>query len=958
MHVRRSWPLVLILVLACGGPHAPAPEPSHPPPHEVAAVPVPAPDPMQQVTPLDPQIKIGHLANGLTYYVMPHAKPEQRASLWLAVNAGSVLEDDDQRGLAHFVEHMAFNGTKRFPKQDIVNYIEKVGMEFGADVNAYTSFDQTVYQLTVPTDDRDAMLKGLDILRDWAGDMTFDPGEVDKERGVVLEEWRLGRGAFARIQDQQWPVVLAGSKYADRLVIGLPQVLRTAKRDTLYRFYKDWYRPDNMAVIAVGDFDGAMIERELVKRFGDLRNPAKERRRDAIAVPHDRPTAITVATDPEMPVTEVAIYDKLAHRPELTKGDYRRYLVEGLYHQMLGARFSELALAPEAPFLFAGSSVGGFVRGADLFVREAQAKEGQAREALTALVEEIARVEKYGFVATELARARRRMLAETEQEAKEWDKTPDPELADEITRNFFDHEQMGGRALELAYTRELLPTITLAELDHLARSWSSGQGRVIAMSGPATSQLPSEAEVARLVEAATKARVEPWRDAGADQPLLAHPPTPGTIVAESHDAAIDATVWTLSNGAKVIVKPTAFKNDEVLFDGWQPGGTSRLSEADYAQVRFAGLVSSMGVGELDPAMLDKVLSGRVVEVEAGYSELAESLGGSARPADLETLLQLAYLRVTAPRKDPRAFAAWKRDQLEWVRHRAVMPESQFWETMTSIETGHHPRHAPPTEAMLARVDVDKALAVYRSRFADFSGFTFAFLGNVDPVALRPLVETYLASLPASGHAPHWKDIHVHWARGPITRTIVAGTEPKSFVSLSSVAPDTWSLDGARDAEILTMVLRIKLREVLREDMGGVYGVGVSAGLERQPTPRREFEVTFGCDPQNVDKLRRAVFDEVARLATDGAGPEYLAKVREQLRREHETNVKDNHWWLEQIHDASWYGDDFAATTDVDAEIARVTSDRVKAAARRFFDPAHYVLGILRPKAAAHRTASP
>jgi len=938
--MRRPWWL-LALVCACG-----AAKTTPPPPTTPAKLVEHAPgDP---ITPLDPEITIGHLANGLTYYVMKHGKPEQRASLWLAVNAGSVLEDDDQRGLAHFVEHMAFNGTKRFPKSDIVDFIEKVGMEFGADVNAYTSFDQTVYQLTVPTDDAKALAKGVDILRDWAGDISFDPVEVDKERGVVLEEWRLGRGAAARIEDKQWPVVFAGSKYADRLVIGLPDIIKTAKRDTLYRFYKDWYRPDNMAVIAVGDFDPAQLEQQLREKFGDLQNPTHERPRVTVPVPHDQPTAVTVATDPELPATEVAIYDKLDHRSAATKGDFRRFLVEGLYHQMLGARFSELAEEPDAPFLFAGSTTTSFVRASDVFARQAEAKEGKASEALAAVVKEIVRVDKFGFVESELDRARRRVLAETEKDALEADKVPDTDLADEITRNFFTGEQMGGRAVELAYTREMLPTITLAELNRVAQTWASDKGRVIAMSGPATSKLPDEQEIRKIFTTAQNATVEPWHDAGANQPLLAHAPKPGTISSETHDAEIDATVWTLSNGAKVVIKPTKFKNDEILFDGWQPGGTSLLSDSDYAQVRFVGLISSMGVGELDPIALEKVLAGKVADVSAGYSELANIVGGQTRPADLETMMQLAYLRMTAPHKDARAFAAWQRDQLEFVKHRAITPEGQFWDAMTAIETSNHPRHRPETEAELAQVDADKALAVFRSRFSDFGEFTFVFVGNIDLAKLKPLVETYLASLPATGKHSTWKDIGVTWAKGPIEKTIVAGTEPKSFVSLTSVAPDRWTLDGERDAEVLTKVLEIRFREVLREDMGGVYGVTVNAALAKEPTPRRELEVMFGCDPQNVDKLKQAVFSELARIAKDGIGDEYIAKVREQVRREHETNLQDNQWWIQAIHEAYWSGEHFTAITDANAVIARATSANVQAAARRFFDPKHYVLGVMKP----------
>ncbi len=939
----RHWGLVLFAA-ACGGSQAPQA------PTKPIAVVAPPVDPMAEITPIDPQIKVGHLANGLTYYVMKHGKPEQRAALWLAVNAGSVLEDEDQRGLAHFVEHMAFNGTKRFPKQDIVNYIEKIGMDFGADLNAYTSFDQTVYQLTVPTDDKAILMKGIDIIRDWAGDVTFDPVEVDKERGVVLEEWRTGRGAFERINAKQWPVLLAGSKYADRLPIGLPEILKTAKRDTIARFYKDWYRPDNMAVIAVGDFDPVEIEAVIKERFGNLVNPAAERPRVQPAVPHDQPTAVTIATDAEFPFTQVTITDKLDHRPELTRGDYRRFVLENLYNELMAARFGELELDPESPFMFAGSSTGGgAVRGGDMYIRQAQVKEGKVNDVLAALVKESNRVEKFGFVQSELDRGKLRALANSEREMKEWDKTPDSDLADEMTRNFFEHEQMGGRVLENAYTQEMLATVTLDEMNHLARQWSSSTGRVISIASGTATPLPTEAEVKQLVAAADSAPLEPWKDVGADKPLIAQVPNAGTIVKETTDDKLGATVWTLSNGVRVIVKPTTFQNDEILFDGWQKGGTSMLSDADFGQVRFFGLLTAMGVGDLDPPTLEKVLAGHMVNVSAGYSELAETVSGSTRPADLETMLQLAYLRMTAPRKDLRAFAAWKHDQLEWINHRKLLPEIQFWEQMTTLRSNNHFRHRPQTAAMINAVDPDKAIAVFKARYRDFSNFTFTFVGNVDPAKLKPLVATYLGSLPGSpDRKVAWKDVGVKYATGPVIKTILAGTEPKSHVMIEVTNRDAWSIDAERDAEILSKVLNIRLREVMREDMGGVYGVSVFASLIREPQMRRDFEISFTCDPDNVEKLKDAAFAEIAKIAKNGIGEDYLAKVREQIKREHETESKENAWWSQTIHEALWSGEDFKVLTDTDAEIARATSANVQAAAKHFFDPKKVILGVMRP----------
>lgn len=938
-------------LVACGS-SKPAPKTIDMPAEEVSARPAePAapPVPVDPGSPLDPAIKRGTLPNGLTYFVVKHGKPEQRAAMWLAVNAGSVLEDEDQRGLAHFVEHMAFNGTKRFPKQQIVDFIEKSGMRFGADANAYTSFDQTVYQLTVPTDDQTVMLKGLDILRDWAGDVTFDPVEVDKERGVVLEEWRLGRGADARIFDKQFPIIFHGSKYGARLPIGVPEVLKTAPRDTLVRFYKDWYQPQNMAVIAVGDFDEKQIETEIAARFSDLAKTPNAKARLPVPVPHDHPTLITVETDKEMPYTSVSVYDKMDHRRETTKGDYRRFLVEGIYHRMLGARLSELAEDPEAPFIWAGSGTGGFARTSDTFNRYAGAKEGRVEDALTVLFREITRVEKHGFLPGELARAVKDQLASSESSAAEWEKTPSPDLADEITRLFFEDEQMPGRHVELAYNREFLPTITLDELNHLAKTWGGAQGRVIAIQGPAKTKLPTADRVKQLVEAATSSPVEPWKDDAGDRPLMAAKPAPGKVTKTTHDDANDITTWTLANGVRVLVKPTTFQNDEILFTAYQRGGSSLVADKDFVHARFAAeIVSSSGVGDFDAVALRKVLAGKEARASVGIGELSESVSGSARPADIETALQLAYLRITAPRKDPRAFAKWKAQQLEDVRNKAVDPERTFFEQMSSVTSSNHPRYAPETVEMINKVDHDRALAVFKERFADAGDFTFVFVGNIDLATLQPLVETYLGSLPSKGRKEQWKDVGVKFPAGKVVKTFQLGSEPKAFFDLSMNAPDKWTIDASRDAQILSMVLRIRLREVLREDMGGVYGVWIGASVWREPKQKRDLGVFFGCAPENVEKLQKAVFDEVAKIAKNGIGEEYLEKVKETLKRTRETDSKTNWWWMNQLRNAAYFGDDLGAQLDVNAVMARVTKANVQASAKHYFDPKAYVLGIMRP----------
>jgi zinc protease len=715
-----------------------------------------------------------------------------------------------------------------------------------------------------------------------------------------------------------------------------------------------------MPVLAVGDFDPGELEQAITVRFGDLVEPAQPRTRAPVPVPHDHELAVTIATDREMPLTRVAIIDKLDHRNNATRGDFRRYLVERLYHAMLNARLAELAQDPAAPVTGAGSSTSALTRTCDGFSRGAGAKDGRVGDALALLFREIARVEKFGFLPGELDRARGEMIARFETDAREWDKAPLRGIVEELVRHFLDGESMPGRSAELDMARALVPGVALDELNHLARTWGGARGRVITIGAPAGARLPSEAEVRAIAAAAATAPVEPWQDTAsapdAVHALLAHPPAPGKVVATAHDAAADATVWTLGNGVRVIVKPTAFQNDEVSFLGWQLGGTSLVPDKDFVHARFASeIASASGAGELDAIALRKLLAGKLANVNVFVGELGENLFGSARPADLETALQLLYLRLTTARRDERAFAAWKERQRDFLQHKTSLPDIAFAEEMLAVTSGNHPRRRPTTVEMLDQVDLGRALAIYRDRLADLGGLSVVFVGNVDLTTLQPLVETYLGSLPGAGRKTHWKDIGIRYPAGRVTKTVVAGSEPRSRVQLEMSAPARWSLDAERDAQILSRVLQIRLREVMREDMGGVYGVSVNAFLSREPTQRRHLEISFGCDPANIDALEAAALAEIRAIAKSGIGADYLTKVTEQIRREHEVNLKSNAWWRGRLRSAYYYRDDFARSNDLDAALQRATSANVKASAARFLDENHLIAGILRPADAAPAT---
>jgi zinc protease len=945
--------VALIALIACGGSQSKPVTPPPPPPPHVEPTPVAQTDPELAPMPLWPEVHHGKLANGMSYFIMKHGKPEKRALLWLAVNAGSVQEDDDQRGLAHFDEHMSFNGTKRFPKMDIVNYLEKIGMRFGADLNAYTTWDQTVYQLEVPTDKPEFVSKGLDILRDWAGDVSYDPTEVEKERGVVLEEWRLGRGAGTRLFDKQAKVLFKGSRYGDRLTIGDPDVIRKAKRDTLYRFYKDWYRPDLMAVIAVGDFDPATLEKEIKARFGDLQAPKNERARPDGGVPVATGTRVSIETDKEAMGTAVNVVNLLPHRPAQSRKDYRRLVGEVLYSEILNERLASLARKPDSPFVVAQGGMQPLVRDIDGFDRIAQVKNGRVEDTLRALFTEVIRMERHGVTPQELERARANNLRFISEAAEQEATTDSSDFTDEITRYFFAQELMIGRVAERDLTKAILPTITVDDLNALAKKFGGAENRVIMITAPEGAKapkLPTAERVLQIVDEVQKATVEPWQEQSVAANLMAKAPTPGKVTKETKNDKVGVTEWTLSNGVRVIVKPTDFQLDAIELEASSPGGEAATKEKDYNNVRFADEVASVGgVGDVDSESLGKMLAGKQVEVGTSIEESTESVTARASAHDTETMLQLVYLKMTAPRRDEQAFGVWKQNLTEQLTNLQNNPEFQFSRDSLAAEWKGHPHRKLPEIADIQKVSYDKALAVYNDRFGDASDFTFVIVGAVDVDKLKPLVETYLGSLPAKGRKEKEKDLGIRKVPGVVKKEWKSGSEPKAAVRIDFHGEETWTRDKERDIFILGQVLSIRLREELREEKGGVYGVGANGFIARSPHQARSFTIRFGCDPKRVDELVKATFDEIAKLKKDGAGAEYLAKVKETFTRSRETEMRTNAFWIDWLVKAYRYNEDPAVVLQSDQVVARMTSDNVKAAAKKYLDDKQYFQAVLLPE---------
>jgi zinc protease len=917
----------------------------------------PGPDPPsgsagERLLPLDPAVAIGQLPNGLTYYLRKNAKPARRAELWLAVNAGSMQEDDDQLGLAHFVEHMAFNGTRHFAKHELVDYLERIGMRFGPDINAYTSFDETVYMIEVPTDDPDVLEQALGILEDWARGVSFEGEEIDKERGVVLEEWRLGRGAGARMRDKQFPVLFQGSRYAERLTIGKEEVLRTAPHEALRRFYRDWYRPELMALIVVGDIDPARIERRIRERFRRLASPASPRAREAYPVPDHETTLVTVATDPEATATTVTVYCKLPQRPVRTEGDLRRTLVERLHHAMLNARLDELRRAADPPFLFAYSSSGPLVRTRDAYTQGARVEEHRLVRGLEALVTEVERVGRHGFTPTELERAKKNLLRSVEQAHRERDKRESAGFAREIADHFLAGHPMLGTEAELRLVQRDLPAIALDEVNGLARSWIGEGNRVLAVQAPQKPGWapPGEEELRAVFRRVEASAINPYEDRVREEPILADSPRPGSIVEDTRIEEIGVTRWKLSNGAQVVLKPTEFKNDEILLAGFSPGGHSLVPDEGYVSARYASaIVAAGGLGAFSAVELDKALAGKIAGASAYVGELEEGVRASASPTDAETMFQLVYLSFTAPRRDEEAFHSWRERVRGAIENRLARPETVFADRLELALAQGHFRRQPESVERLEQVDLDTALSVYRERFADAGDFTFVVVGNFAPETIRPWVVTYLGGLASTGREERERDVGVRTPDSVERVEVRRGLEPKGRVRVVFTGPAAWSREDEHDLQSLAAALRIRLREVLREDLGGTYGVDVGGGISRRPREEYVFSIGFGCDPENHETLVRRLFDEIETVKREGLDAGTVEKVREGQRRSRETNLQRNAFWLGALASHYREGLDPRLILAYDELVQRVTSERLRETARHYLDTGRYVLGVLLPE---------
>ena len=907
---------------------------------------------LNQALPSDPKVIKDTLENGLIYYIRQNNRPEKRAELRLVVNAGSILESEQQRGLAHFCEHMAFNGTRNFEKNKLIDYLELVGMKFGPEINAYTSFDETVYMLQIPTDSSDIVRTAFQILQEWASAITFEDQEIDKERGVIVEEWRLGRGAEARMQDRQFPILFQGSKYASRLPIGQKAVLDTFRYETLRQFYHDWYRPDLMAVIAVGDFEITSIQEIIRQVFGQLPGQISPKERSLFQVPPHSETLFAIASDQEARFSRVGIYYKLPVRDSRTIGDYRTGLSEMLYQQMFNERLLELSRTAEAPYLVAYSGKGRYVRGAEVLYLNAQVKENGIPAGLTALVQEAKRAKQYGFKPSELERTKAGLLRMMEQAYQEKDKSESGQFAAEYVRNFLIKEPVPGIDAEFELFRQLLPGITLEEVNDLSEKWITDQNRVIMASFPEKEEVQpvGEGELAAVLAQSEQEMVTPYVDMVLDEPLLKQVPAEIPIISENYSDSLNITELRLTNGVRVILKPTDFKNDEVLFTAFSPGGYSLAADSLLVPARTSvAVVREGGVGNFSQEQLKKKTADKVVSLSPYIDELTEGISGNASPRDLETLFQLIYLYFTQPRQDSTTFIALKNRFKGFYENRSASPESAFQDTITVAITQHHLRYQPWSIQTIEKMDLQKSVEFYRQRFADASDFVFIFVGNFQPETIKPLVQTYLGNLPSLARPESWKDVTFDYPSGVIEKTVKKGVEAKSQTTLILNGTEDWSREKEFMAEVMLDVLRIKLRERIREDLGGTYGVRIAGNFSRYPRERYQINISFGSNPERVDELTKEIITQLDSLRNFGTDQVHLNKVKEIYLNELETNLKENDFWLDQLESCYFMNEDPTTILKSAELIQELRLEDIQNSASEYLNTRNYVRISLYPQ---------
>ena len=907
--------------------------------------------------PVDKKVRMGKLDNGITYYIRANKKPEGRVQFRLAINAGSVLEDEDQLGLAHFTEHMAFNGTEYYPHNELISKLQAKGVQFGGHVNAYTSFDQTVYYVNMPND-AEMLEMGMKILDGWASKLLMDPKEIDAERGVIIEEWRGRLGAQDRLQKQYWPVMFKDSRYADRIPIGKEEVLLNFQRPTIVRFYEDWYRPDLEAVIIVGDINVDEMEAKVREYFNDNKMPANPKERPYYNVPDNKEPLVAIATDKEASSANIQMFWKHPEAPKGTVGDYRQMLVRNLAESIINSRFAEMAEKATAPFLYAGGGYGSYLAKLDCAVLTAYPKDNRIDECIAMLLKEMKRVDEHGFLQTELERAKESLLESYRKAAKELNKTQSNSFADEYTQHYLYGDVIPGIRQEDTYAREFVPEITLEEVNNVVKDWITDENFIFVLTAPEKEgyNIPTKDAVLKIVADSKKETTEPWVDTYKDEPLFDKEVKDVTPVVLSENKVFDYKEYILPNGIRFVVKKTNYKEDEIRMRSFAFGGSALYNDNEAFMVgQTAGFVDDAGIANFSSSQLGKKLQGKTVGVGPYISGTTQGFSGSCVPKDLETMMQLVDLYYEAPRKDKESFDRNIETLLTQVRMAGANPQTKFMKDFYEMAYDHNPRLvAIPTEQDVNKLDFERIYQIYGERFADASDQIFFFVGNVSDDNIKTIAN-YLSLLPTNGKQKNEPklDKSPKLANGVNHSLTLAGTDKQGMVLILGETKGFAGKDVLREriaVDALGEALQIRTTEVIREKMGETYS----------PMSRVSYDIDFDgevnwlfylqCAPENCSSVEKAAIDLLKEFAKKGCDKETLHKVKLQMIKERETKMQENSFWLGQIMGIYTYGENRDANiTDYEAMVNSLTTYDIKRLARRYFDLGHYAVGTLKPE---------
>ena len=908
----------------------------------IAAMTLPAQEAPEKL-PMDPEVRYGKLDNGLTYYIRHNEQPKQRAEFHIAQAVGAILEEDHQNGLAHFLEHMAFNGTQHFPGKGIINYFESVGVNFGGNINAYTSIDETVYRLSdVPTYREGIVDSALLVMHDWSCGLLLLDEEIDAERGVILEEWRTGRTASRRIWKEMNAKMYPGTQYAKRDVIGDTAVINNFAYQALRDYYHKWYGPDNQAIIVVGDINVDSIEAKIKALWADVPRRANYGERPIYTVNHNDKPLVAIVTDKEAEGSRVTMEYKFDQLPEAMQGTAQEYmlnLVRELACDMLNNRFSELSQDPKASFTGAGCQYGEAAKKMDAFYGVVIPKEGRETEAFNDLVFQLEKMHRYGFTNAELERVKSEKMNSMEKYYNERNTRRNITLARECIRNFEDGESMPGAQWEYEFVQAVLPLVSLETVNNVAKALIHANP-TIAISGPEKEgvNIPSEETILAAIAGQSELAIEAPVEEVIDTELVKKAPHKGKIKSFRENEEIEATEWILSNGIKVVFHPTDFKADEILMQAFSKGGLSQVKTEDLPSAEVAtSLIEMSGIGRFSATQLEKALTGKTVSVSAEISENVERMHGSSSIKDLETMLQLTYLYFTAPRRDEKAYETFMGLLRNQLANRDKNPKIAFSDSVQMMSTNHSPRTILFNNEMLDRVSLDKALEVYKARFANPADFTFVFVGNINPKdpKVQELICLWLGGMKTKkcNHEDvidHHVTVTMGQQKNYFSRAMETTTASNRIQYTSYDIPFTMAND--LNMEMIGRILSTRYLESIREREGGSYGVGTYGYVMGLPSPRAGLLMQFDTDPKKQERLMEIIHEEVQTIVANGPLASDLQKEKESMLKDFQEDLEKNTYWRQSLYMYYMYGHN--NIRDYKAAVEAITAETVQETLRK------------------------